>query len=67
MIDRIKDVGHLNLKTGRVDMTHGAGGLASMQLIEAVSSVLSWSSPLVLTLRPLWLCPFPSLSVSSSF
>ena len=36
MIDRIKDVGHLNLKTGRVDMTHGAGGLASMQLIEAV-------------------------------
>ena len=36
MIDRIKDVGRLNLKTGCVDMTHGAGGLASVQLIEAV-------------------------------
>ena len=36
MIDRTKDVGRLNLKTGTVDMTHGAGGLASVQLIEAV-------------------------------
>lgn len=36
MIDRTKDVSRLNLKTGSVDMTHGAGGLASVQLIEAV-------------------------------
>ena len=36
MIDRTKDLSRLNLKTGSVDMTHGAGGLASVQLIDAV-------------------------------
>lgn len=38
MIDRMKDVARLDLKTGCIDMTHGAGGLASVQLIEAVFS-----------------------------
>ena len=36
MMDRKKDVRRLNIKTDCIDMTHGAGGLASVQLIEAV-------------------------------
>ena len=29
-------VRHLDLKGGRIEMTHGAGGLASAQLIEEI-------------------------------
>lgn len=36
MQKRLLDSRAINVKTGRVDMTHGAGGLASVQLIDAV-------------------------------